>query len=259
MTFYDWIYSNYPPDSIIDGRYKLPHILTILFLVAAAVVLSFVFCHKSEKQRYVLIFIISMLILFFEITRRIINLTRYDSYSLNEVIHILLPRPWCAISCWFMIFAPIVKKRFIYNFTACNGIVCALVFFAYPSVGFNHSVILFENLYSIATHTLLLLGSILYITLRFTKFEYYGGSLRKSAIWELGTLIIVFVYAFVEIYLLKIELDPLYFLRDNDVQKFLGCSYPVYLLIYSSFLILYFNLFYLIDGYVRKKIAQKNA
>ena len=259
MTFHDWLYSIYPPDSVINGRYKPLHIFTMLLVVTVIVALSLVFRKRTEKQRLILISAISALILLFEIVRRVINITKYEPDTANAILTILLPRPWCAISCWFMIFAPIVRKRFFYNFTASNGIVCALVFFAYPAVGFNHSVILFENLYSIATHSLLLTGAVLYITLRFTSFRYYSGSIFTSALRELLLLASVIAYAFIEIYVLKIEPDPLYFLKGNDVQDFLGCSYPVYLIIYCGFLALYFNAFYVVEGFIAKRRAKQGA
>ena len=259
MSFHDWLYSVYPPNSSFDGKYKAFHILTMVFIVVAAVAITYFLRSKKEKHRYTVLVVISSVILLLEITRRIVAFTKGDSLDFTLAMRALLPRPWCAISCWILMIATLVRKKFMYNLAACNGIVCALVFFAYPSVGFNNTVILFENVYSIVTHTMLMLGAILCITLKFTSFKYYEGSLRKSAIWELLSMVIIFAYAFIEIYVLKIEADPLYFRSGNEVQDFLGCSYPVYLLIYSGFLIFYFNLFYIIDGLVRRRKLKKSA
>ena len=116
--------------------------------------------------------VLAALILTFEITRRVVNFIKADYFDFNSVMYLLLPRPWCAISCWALMLSTIINKKFFYNFTSITSLLCALVFFAYPGVGFNNEYILFENLYSIATHSLVLVMSILLITLRFTKFEY---------------------------------------------------------------------------------------
>ena len=113
----------------------------------------------------------------------------------------------------------------------------AIIFFAYPSVGFNHNVILFENLYSIATHALLLISSISMMSLELTDF-----SVNKNVYKEVLGLACMFIYAFLEIYWLKIEKDPMYFLPGNDVQAFLGVDHTAYLFIYVGFLAVYFSL-----------------
>ena len=122
-------------------------------------------------------------------------------------------------------------------------------------MGFNNQYILFENLYSICTHALLLITSISLITLKFTEFRY-------KTIWkELICLAVVFAYAFLEIYLLQIESDPLYFMPGNDVQEILGFGYPVFLIIYLVFMAIYVNVFYLIQDrklVFRRKSKQQN-
>ncbi|MBE7088723.1 MAG: hypothetical protein E7370_04330 [Clostridiales bacterium] len=246
MTFHDWIFSIYPDGSNIDGAWGPLHIITLVLVIGVIVGLSFL-KNKSEKVKRGTIIAISALIFVFEISRRIIGFSRDIEFESYIILRTLLPRPWCAISCWCMIIAPIVNKRFFYNYTAIIGILCTLVFFAYPSVGFNHKYILFEDLYSISTHSLLLTGSISLITLRFTDFKYKG-------IWkECICLAVTFAYAFIEIFVLKIDLDPLYFMPDNEVQEILGTSYPLYLVIYISFLTVFFNAYYLIKGLIDKR------
>ena len=56
---------------------------------------------------------------------------------------------------------------------------------------------------------------------------------------ELICYAVIFAYAFLEIFVLKIEGDPLYFMPEGDIQEILGVSYAVYLLLYSSFIIIY--------------------
>ena len=245
MSFHDWLYSVYPENSVIDGRWGALHIITVVICVLAIASIA-CFCKKSLKTRQNIILVLASLILVFELARRGINLSR-GYFGINNLLVVLLPRPWCAISCWTVMLASVVKKKRLYNLATMCALINAIIFFAYPSVGFNHSVILFENLYSIATHALLLTSSISMMTLGLTDFSFNKGIIKEA----IG-LILMFIYAFVEIYLLKIEKDPMYFMPENDVQAFLGVDYTAYLIIYVGFLIVYFALFYIVQKIINK-------
>lgn len=254
MTFSEWILSSYPNPSK-NGQWGLLHILVLLLCVATILTATFLLRKKSTKAKRIYFIILASLILVFEITRRIINLYKATNPTFNSIMYILLPRPWCAIACWSLMLSVIINNRNYYNFCSITALLTALIFFAYPSVGFNNQYILFENLYSIATHSLLLIMSISLITLRFVKFEY-------KSIWkEIICFGVVLLYAFVEIYLLKIEADPMYFMPNNDVQTILGLSYTPFIIVYVLFLLFYFNVFYIIDDrkVVFKKYYKKNA
>lgn len=248
MSFIDWITSSYPNPSI-DGRWGWLHITVLILCIALIVAIALIFRKRSEKSRRIILCVLVGLILLFEIARRIINLCKTDDYSFHNLMYILLPRPWCAISCWSLIIAAIFNKRFLYNVSCYTSLLCSLVFFAYPGVGFNNVYILFENLYSIATHSLLLITSISLITLKFTKFEY-------KTIWkELICLAVILGYTFLEIFVLKIESDPMYFMPGNDITEILNIPYAGFLVLYILFMIIYINAFYLIDD--RKNIFKK--
>lgn len=245
MTFKEFILSEYDNPKI-KGQWGPLHILTLVYAIAIILIIAFMVRKKSDKARKIVLYILLSLILFFEITRRIINFIKMTDYSLNNILYHLLPRPWCAISCWMLIFSPLVNRKWYYNLTSFSSLTCALIFFAYPEAGFNNRYLEFENVYSIATHTLILITSISLITLKFTDFKYKG-------FWrELIGFGCIFVYAFVEIYILKIADDPLYFMPNNDVQVILGLDYMMYLFVYILFFTVYINLFYLINE--RKRI-----
>lgn len=254
MSFIDWIYSSYPNPGI-NGQWGWLHIVTLIVCIVLIVGLTFLFRKRSEKARRIVLWVLVSLILVFEISRRVINFCKTTDYSWQNVLHILFPRPWCAIACWTIIFAAIFNKKFFYNFASMTALICALIFFAYPGVGFNNQYILFENLYSICTHSLILVTSILLITLKFTKFEYKN--IWKEAI----CYAIILAYCLIEIYALKIEADPMYFMPGNDVQEILGVSYGLYLPLYIVFMLVYFNIFYLIDdrkNVFKRKTKRKN-
>jgi hypothetical protein len=204
MTLSDWIYSRYPADSAINGRWGTLHIITVVVTVAVILLIALIFSKKSLKVRQNVILVLAAFILLFELTRRCINLSRGGDLAFKDYLHLLLPRPWCAISCWLLMAASIFKKTRFYNFASMNALINAIIFFAYPSVGFNDKYILFENVYSITTHALLLTTSISLMTLHLTDF-----TLGKGTIKEAVGLALVFAYAFIEIYVLKIEKDPL--------------------------------------------------
>ena len=252
MSFKEWLFSSYPnPD--INGQWGLPHIFVLALSIAIIVALALIFRKKDDKTRYIVICVLAGIILFFELARRTINIIKTDDYSLNNLLYIFLPRPWCAISCWSIIAATIFRKKFMFNFASFSSLLCAIIFFAYPGAGFNNKYILFENLYSIATHTLLLITSITFITLKQTKFVY-------NDIWkEMIYLFVVFAYTMLEIYGLKISDDPMYFMPNNDVQDILGLSYGAYLPLYILFMFVYINIFYLIDDRHKvKSIFKRN-
>ncbi|MFQ6752192.1 MAG: hypothetical protein ACLRFL_01320, partial [Clostridia bacterium] len=131
----------------------------------------------------------------------------------------------------------------LYNITSITALLCAIIFFAYPSAGFNNLLMEFENIYSITTHSLLLVTSISMITLKFTDFRY------KDMWKDMICLAVIFIYACFEMWVLKIADNPLYFLpmADNEIQEILGVGNMLYVVIYTMFVAIFINAFYLIQ------------
>ncbi len=248
MTFLDWLFSDYP-NPRINGQWGWLHITVLVGCIALIVALSLIFRKKSRRAKRIVLCVLVAIIMAFEITRRTVYLCHRSDYSWQHTLYTLLPRPWCAISCWMLFVSAIVNKDWFYNYASLSALLCSVLFFSYPGAGFNNQYILFENLYSIATHSLLLVTSILLLTFRLTNFEYR--TIWKSAILYVATI----VYAIIEIYALKIEPDPLYFLPNNDVMNILHIPYAAYLSLYIIFSLIYFNVPYLIQE--RKKIFRK--
>lgn len=244
MSFKDWLFGGIEGSKVV--RWGLGHILTLVGCILAIVVIALLFKNKDKKVKKRVLNFLVLLILFFEIARRVVNLIKTTDYSFLNILKILLPRPWCAISCWVLIFSALIKKKFLYNFASISALLCAIIFFAWPGVGFKCPDFLFDDLYSVATHSLLLITSISLMTLGFTKFRY-------KKIWKVVLcFVLIFAYALAEIYF-KIEDDPLYFMKGNDIHSFLGINYYLYLTIYFAFLILFINIFYLIQKAKDKK------
>lgn len=251
MTFYEWITSTADNPSKA-GQWGALHISVLVGCIAVIVALALIFRNKSDKAKRIVAIVLMSLILLFEITRRSVNVYKAVLDGNKEVDHwlyILIPRPWCAISCWTIILSVFVNKKFLYNIASTTSLLCAIIFFAYPGVGFNNVYMEFENVYSIGTHSLLLISSITFMCLGLTEFRYKN--IWKEAIYLVG----IFLYAFFEMFVLKIEDDPLYFMPGNDIQEIIGTSWGVFLVIYIAFILVYFNLFYLIGD--RKTVFKK--
>jgi hypothetical protein len=249
MTFSQWLFSTYPNPKV-DGAWGIWHILTMILCAAFIVASTILLKNKSERLKHTVLLSLAIVIVVLGVMRRINGFIMADELTLNRVLRILLPRPGCAISCWLVSIALIVKKKFFYNFASTVGILCATIFFAYPSAGFTNELLLFENLYSIVTHAFFLVIAVCFITYGFTDFKY--GSIYKEG-FCFGAMLI---YTFLEIYLFKIDPDPFYFLRDNEVQEIVGMGYGLYLPLYLIFVSVYVNAFYFIP-YLKKLKASK--
>ncbi|MEG1752086.1 MAG: YwaF family protein [Clostridia bacterium] len=238
MTFKEWLTSSYPNPSL-NGRWGLLHILTLLLCIAIIVIFAFAF-KKNNKAKKIIVWIMVGILLCFEITRRVINFTKTTEFTFFNILHNLLPRPMCAMMCWAIILCPIINKTSFYNFTSFGSILASGAFFAYPGVGFNNQFILFENLYSIVTHSIILITSISLITFKFTNFKFK--TMWKSILLYGGCV----VWSLLECYVLKIEPDAMYFSSSNDVYKLLGIPYWLYLISYILLTCLYISIFYII-------------
>ena len=186
-------------------------------------------------------------ILFFEIMIRFVHCVKLYRLHLPEMegitwYWILLPKPWCAVSCWALMASALVKRPFFYNFASLSALLCAVVFFVYPGVGYNNEYLLFENWYSILTHALLLTTSITMMVLGYTDFRY-------KDFWKTGLcFLLTFGYAFLEIYVLKTQTDPMYFMPGGDIQaNILRMDYGLYVCLYVILLLILINIPYLIS------------
>lgn len=242
MTFSQWMFGG------IDNPFKAGQwgeLHVCVMLLCAALILIFHFASKSaqdpEKVRRIIICTLVSISAFFEIMLRFTR-SMSDFYfnhtevQVSSVLGIALPRPWCQISTWLLISSVFVKKPFFYNLASLSAFLSAVVFFIYPGVGFNNEYLLFENWYSICTHSLLLTTSIAMMCFKYADFRYK---------W-LGKVMIgfglTFVYGLLQVFVLKIHVDPLYFMPGGDIQAgILKVDYGVYLAGYIAVILIYIN------------------
>lgn len=240
MTFEQWFLGRNFDNPPIQGQWGPLHILTMLLSIALIVAFYFIVkkAKNADKVRKIILYSLVSLIFVFEVASRV----AYFIYNDKSFLWIMLPKPWCAISCWVLMISALVNKKWFYNFASLSALLCSFIYFCYPGVGFNNKYILFFNLYSIVTHALLLITSISLVTLKFTSFKY--NEIWKVAICFAAT----FAYAFIEIFWLKLERDPLYFMPGGDIQAgILNISYGLYLFLYIFLILAYINVFYVLD------------
>jgi len=254
MTFTQWLFGGIPNPEI-NGRWGPLHILTLILCVGC--ILGFHFLAKKsrnpQRTKSIIIHTLAGLIAFFEVMIRFVYFMKLYYFHQPEmngtgILWILIPKPWCAIACWLLIACVFVKKPFFYNFASLSALLCSLIFFAYPGVGYNNEIILFENLYSIVTHALLLTMSITLIVLKFTEFQYR----------HMGKLVVCFLltfaYGLLQIFVLKTQEDPMYFMPNGDIQAdILKISYGLYLVLYIALIVTYVNVFHLIGDWATVK------
>lgn len=244
MTFAQWLFGG------IDNPYKAGqwgplHIATLVTCVALIIVFSFV--RRKERARKRIALSLACAIGFFELMIRFVHCMKLYYFHQPEMsgitlTWIILPKPWCAIACWSLIASVFVKKPFFYNFASLSALLCSVVFFVYPGVGYNNEYLLFENWYSILTHALLLTTSITMMVLGYTDFRYQD-------FWKTGLcFLLTFGYAFLEIYVLRTQNDPMYFMPGGDIQaNILRMDYGLYICLYIVLLVILINIPYLVS------------
>ena len=242
MTFSQWLFGDID-NPFKAGQWGALHILVML--LCAALILLFHFASKCaknpEKTRRIIISTLMSISVLFEIMLRFTRGMNHFYFwqmevNVTSVLELALPKPWCQISTWLLISAVFVKKPFFYNFASLSALLSAIVFFSYPGVGFNNEYLLFENWYSICTHALLLTTSITMICFKYADFRYrWFGKLMLC----FG---LTFVYGLLQIFVLKIHVDPMYFMPNGDIQAgILKMDYGLYLFLYFAVLLIYIN------------------
>lgn len=242
MTFSQWLFGGIE-NPYKAGQWGALHICVMLCCIALIIVFTFIAkkSHNRERAQKIIIYTLVSMTAFFEIMLRFMHCMKLYYYHFPEMegitaLWIALPKPWCQVSSWALMIAVFVKKPFFYNFASLSALLCAVVFFIYPGVGFNNVHLLFENWYSICTHSLLLTTSITLISFKYADFRY-------KWIWkEAVCFLLTFVYGLLQIFVLKIHADPLYFMPGGDIQAgILKISYGLYLVGYIAVFLVYVN------------------
>lgn len=261
MTFSQWLFGGIQ-NPFKAGQWGPLHIGTLVTCVALILGFSYIVKRAKDPERAKKIILRCLLgaIAFFEVTIRFVQCMKTFYFHQPEMegitlTWIILPKPWCAVSCWALMASVFVKKRFFYNYASLSALLCSFIFFIYPGVGYNNEHLLFENWYSILTHALLLTTSITMMTFHYATFKYKD--LWKTAV----CFALTFAYAFLEIFVLHIQTDPLYFMPHGDIQEgILRMNYGLYLFFYVFLIVLYINTAHMIgDKETVKRFLKKRT
>ena len=248
MTFSQWLFGGID-NPYQGGQWGILHISVMLACVALIIAFRFIVkkARNPELAKKIIIYSLVGAIFFFEVMIRFVQCVKLYHLQLSEMaginlLWIILPKPWCAISCWALIASVFIKKPFFYNYACLSALLCSFIFFIYPGVGFNNVHLLFENWYSILTHALLLTTAITMMELKYTSFKY-------KSLWKLAICFaLTFLYGLIEIYILKIQPDPMYFMPNGDIQAdILKMNYGLYLFSYIALIVIYINTAHMLD------------
>ena len=170
MTFKQWIFSIRAENDVYGGQWKFPHILTLCIAIALIVALTLVFRKKSRGARESVVKTLAIAVLVFEVVYRVAHFAKGDVVGVGSALRLIFPSAWSGIACWLLIIAAVGNKKTLWNFSAINGLFCSVVFFIYPTVGFVHKTMLFDDWYAVFTHSILFLSALCTITLSLGDF-----------------------------------------------------------------------------------------
>ncbi|MBE7082599.1 MAG: hypothetical protein E7378_02860 [Clostridiales bacterium] len=225
--------------------YGTRHIIMLVCVAVAAVLLSVIFRKKSEKAKKVLFKVLVGILLFFEISSRIVNFAILENWTLAEVAKILLPMHICSVMVWMLIISSFVKNKTFNNFVVTGGILATIAFLLYPAVGINKMYMSFTCLYSTISHCVGFITAILMIVLGRTNFNF-----KKIGYCYLS-FVLMFVWGGVINWVIFPGSDYMY-MRNDPLELNLGFPYQI---LYGIILIFYVLLYFTIAT-IHKKIKK---
>ncbi len=252
MSFSDWwTNSNNPKLSKSEYMWSFKHILMIAIAISITVLLSIIFYKKSEKAKNILLKVLASILLFFEILSRIVNLIILDVYSFQNIFKIIMPLHICSVAVWVLIIGIFTKKQILLNFTSIVAILATVAFLLQPAVGINRVYLSFTCLYSVTSHILGFVVSVLLITLKFAKFEF------KKIYQIFLCFTVMFLWGvIVDFVILPGNTENYMYLMSDPLE--LNLSFPYHLL-YIVILSAYISIYYLVYYLVNKKKLKLQA
>ena len=246
MSFKDfWTNENNPILEQSEYMYGTRHLLILLCVTILAVMLSIIFSSKSKKSQQILLYVLAGILLFFEISIRIVNLIVISEYSFKNIATIILPREICSIMVWVFIITIFTKKQVLYNFSVIGGLLATVIFLLYPAVGLNRTYMSFACIYSVVSHMIAFIYGVLMLSFGLVRFEF-------NKIWH---IYLCFVIMFLWGVLLDFVIFPgeNYMYLINDPLQ-LNVKVP-YQIIYGIALVIYVAIYYIVS-YLKLKIIK---
>ncbi|MBO5395010.1 MAG: YwaF family protein [Clostridia bacterium] len=250
MSFEEfWTNENNPSLPKSEYLYGTRHIIVLILTVIACVAFTLIFYKRSERAKRILFKVFASILLFFEVTSRIVNLIIAESLNFEEIMKILLPMHMCSVMVWVFIIAIFTKKQVLLNYGVIGGLLATIAFLLYPAVGLNKVYMSFTCIYSVFSHMLGFITVILLMTLKQVRFEF-------KKIWQpFVCFAIMFAWGVLLNWVIFPGSDYMY-LRNDPLE--LGLSFPYHIL-YGIIIVLYTCLFYLINFIIDKVKTKRLA
>ena len=249
MSFKDWwTNSNNPKLEMSEYLYGTRHIIVLLLTAAMCVFFTLLFRKKSEKAKWILLYVFGGIFLFFEILSRVVNLIIAESYSWESVLKIILPMHICSVIVWVFIVSIFTRGKVLSDFAVIGGLIATSAFLFFPGVGINYKYMAFTCIYSTFTHMLGFVTSVILMTLGIVKFNFKN-------IWKpLVCFTVMFIWGVILDFAIFPGENYMYIVEDP-----LGINWGFpYQLLYGPLILLYISLFYLIPWLVKKVRNRKN-
>ena len=171
--------------NIIFEAWSVPHILWIVSVVVEIVVLYFIFRNKSEENKRIMLFILSLNLL-------MQYNQMFGAISLNIE---RLPLQLCNIGSYLILFTLIFKSKKLFDFTIIVNVVGVLIALAIPDLD-NEGLFYLYNMHFILEHTNVIVIPILALALGvFTRLDnkslkhfLIGFASYFVLVWVLGTM-----------------------------------------------------------------------
>lgn len=187
MTLIDWILGNgiqrLQPHEFL---YKTNHIITLILVALTAITLSIAF-RKNKKMQKITLHVAVGTMLFFEIASRIITIIKLNSYTFENLYKALMPCHFCSIVVVTLLVAFYTKYQPLLNASVVAGFLATIVFLLYPSVGFNTNIITFSQTYSIVSHSLGFILSVLLVV--YKKVDFSINKIHHTIIYFAGAIL----------------------------------------------------------------------
>ena len=117
------------------GQWKTLHIITLIVSIMLIVLFYHLVKYAKDKEKTKDIIIKSLVytILFFEVAIRVVYFIRRYYFNVLDMqgldaVWILLPKPWCAVSCFVLILSIFIKKKFFYNYAALSALLTSFIY-----------------------------------------------------------------------------------------------------------------------------------
>ena len=243
MTFHDfWTNENNPTLPKSEYLYNTRHILVLVGTVLACLILTLIFYKKSEKAKNILFYVLASILLFFEITSRIVNLIITNDYSFENIFKILVPMHICSVMVWVFIIAIFSHSKTLMAYSVIGGLIATVAFLAYPAVGLNRVYMSFTCIYSTFSHTIGFVTVILLMTLGKVHFKF-------KDIWKVYLCFaVMFLWGVLLDFVIFPGSDYMYIVND---PLELNLNFP-YQILYAAVLIVYVLIFYVVDFIITK-------